>query len=321
MKLIHVIILFLITVSAFSQSQQVTITASRDNTLYENVTGATSNGKGDYMFTGRTGEPTLRRALVRFTLAGNIPSIAYITSVSLKMYMSKTISGAVTVNLYKLNSDWGEGISNANGSEGTGAPSSTGDATWIHKFYNTSLWSAPGGDFSSISSGALSVASVGSYTWPSTPQLTADVQDWLLNPSTNFGWILIGNETVSSTAKRFNTRENPDTTKRPMLTVTYTVPSGIITEPGVPENYSLSQNFPNPFNPVTSIRYSLKSPGYVTLKVYNILGEEVSAPVNGFQNAGNYRIEFNGNDLAGGTYFYRLINGEFTDVKRMELVK
>jgi hypothetical protein len=89
----------------------------------------------------------------------------------------------------------------------------------------------------------------------------------------------------------------------------------------LPDKYMLSQNFPNPFNPETNINYVLKNDGYVNIKIYNILGNEITTLANGFKEAGNYIINFNGSNLPSGIYFYKMISGGFTDVKRMILIK
>ncbi len=89
----------------------------------------------------------------------------------------------------------------------------------------------------------------------------------------------------------------------------------------IPENYSLSQNYPNPFNPTTQIDFSIPVSGLVTLKVYNILGQEVATLMNGEMKAGNYRVEFSTDNLSSGTYFYKLTAGSFTSVKKMLLLR
>jgi N-acetylneuraminic acid mutarotase len=89
----------------------------------------------------------------------------------------------------------------------------------------------------------------------------------------------------------------------------------------VPDNYSLGQNYPNPFNPSTKITFDLKSKGFVTLTVYNILGKEVSTLVNEYKNAGSYSVDFNASSFASGVYFYRIQTGDFTDTKKMMLIK
>ncbi|MEO8446217.1 MAG: S8/S53 family peptidase, partial [bacterium] len=90
---------------------------------------------------------------------------------------------------------------------------------------------------------------------------------------------------------------------------------------GLPETFSLSQNYPNPFNPVTIINYQLPVNSSVKIRIYDVLGKEVMTLVDQKLNAGKYSVEFNGNNLASGAYFYRLEAGEFTDIKRMILLK
>jgi len=113
------------------------------------------------------------------------------------------------------------------------------------------------------------------------------------------------------------------------LTVKYSQPIGITpisTE--VPEGFSLGQNFPNPFNPVTNIGLRIARFGFVSLKVYDITGKEAAVLVNENLGVGTYNVDFDASQLASGTYFYRLVVGDntnngvsFTDVKKMILVK
>ncbi|MGE5436167.1 MAG: T9SS type A sorting domain-containing protein [Syntrophothermus sp.] len=85
--------------------------------------------------------------------------------------------------------------------------------------------------------------------------------------------------------------------------------------------YSLSQNFPNPFNPSTTIKYQLAEKNIVELKVFNYLGEEVTTLVNAFQEEGNYEIKFNSKNLSSGLYFYTLSAGGYSETKKMILIK
>lgn len=89
----------------------------------------------------------------------------------------------------------------------------------------------------------------------------------------------------------------------------------------IPKLFSLSQNYPNPFNPVTNIKYQIPINTFVTVKVYDILGKEVKTLVNEFKSVGNYSVLFDASSLASGIYFYKMSAGEFSDVKRMVLVK
>ncbi|MDD5360508.1 MAG: T9SS type A sorting domain-containing protein [Ignavibacteria bacterium] len=96
---------------------------------------------------------------------------------------------------------------------------------------------------------------------------------------------------------------------------------GISSPVTTPVAYALSQNFPNPFNPTTQIKYSIRTNGLVTIKVYDILGKEVTTLVNEVKNAGTHIIDFNGANLSSGTYIYKMESNGFTDVKRMILIK
>ncbi|MFZ1323299.1 MAG: T9SS type A sorting domain-containing protein [Ignavibacteria bacterium] len=89
----------------------------------------------------------------------------------------------------------------------------------------------------------------------------------------------------------------------------------------LPTEYTLSQNFPNPFNPVTKINYELPSSGLVTLKIFDLLGKEVATLVNEKMEAGRYSAAFNGSNLASGMYFYKITAGEYSAVKKMVLIK
>ncbi len=91
----------------------------------------------------------------------------------------------------------------------------------------------------------------------------------------------------------------------------------------VPLEYKLNQNYPNPFNPTTKINYELKNAGFVSLKIYDLLGRELAELVNEVKDAGRYTIDFNSSKymMASGIYFYRITAGEFVDTKRMVLVK
>ncbi len=89
----------------------------------------------------------------------------------------------------------------------------------------------------------------------------------------------------------------------------------------LPLSYSLSQNYPNPFNPSTRIKYSLETQGFVSLKVYNIIGQEVATLVNGFMKAGSHLVDFNASNLASGIYIYQLKSGSYINSQKMLLLK
>ena len=104
-------------------------------------------------------------------------------------------------------------------------------------------------------------------------------------------------------------------------------PSGIETgDPyGNKFTYKLGQNYPNPFNPATVISFELANPGFTSIKIYDVLGREVAAPLKEFRNSGHHEIVFNSSEpglkLSSGVYFYRLESGDFVDVKKMLLIR
>lgn len=89
----------------------------------------------------------------------------------------------------------------------------------------------------------------------------------------------------------------------------------------LPGNFNLSQNYPNPFNPGTVISFSLPSASYSRLTVFNTLGQTIKILYSGFRQAGNYSVTFDAADLPGGIYFYKLDAGQFSQVKKMILIK
>jgi hypothetical protein len=144
-----------------------------------------------------------------------------VTRAELRLRMDRTIAGGVAVALHRVLADWGEAGSNAAAEEGTGAPAQPGDATWERRVFDSDAWTTPGGDFAAASA-TQTVAAAGGYAW-SSPQLAADVQRWLDEPASNFGWIVIADESRSPTAKRFVSREGNPSTARPALIVEFEV--------------------------------------------------------------------------------------------------
>ena len=99
------------------------------------------------------------------------------------------------------------------------------------------------------------------------------------------------------------------------------LPSGINNNTTTANDFILKQNYPNPFNPETNISYELKQKAFVTLKVFDLSGKEVAVLVNGIKSSGSYNVKFSGADLSSGLYFYKLESGEFSEVKKMMLIK
>jgi len=204
----------------------VQLNPSKDNTLYEDATGGTtSNGAGQHFFVGRISQDLRRRGVIAFDIAGNIPAGVMIESVTLTLHASSNRdTPEIQVDLHAALADWGEGDSIADFEEGQGAPAQPGDATWVNTFYPDQLWGSEGGDFADAVTSSAAVSSVGFFTFDSTfdSGLVTDVQQWLDQPDTNFGWIVkASDEFFPMSAKRFDTRENAEPTFQPVLTVTY----------------------------------------------------------------------------------------------------
>jgi hypothetical protein len=210
-------------IPGLASAQLANINPIKDNTLYQYdpAVGDLSNALGQHFFAGETGMGELRRGVLAFDIAGSVPAGSTILGVTLSLNMSRTGSATPrTVELHRILADWGEGTSVAPGEEGTGAPATTNDATWRHRFFDTIFWTTEGGDFSASVSASQSVGPVGTYTWSSS-QMRADVQAWLDDPTSNFGWLVLGDESEIETAKRFDTRESASP---PVLTIQYRPP-------------------------------------------------------------------------------------------------
>jgi len=105
-----------------------------------------------------------------------------------------------------------------------------------------------------------------------------------------------------------------------MFTYSY-IPTGIEQLADGIETYSLSNNYPNPFNPTTKIIYQIPELSFITLKVYDVLGNEVVTLINKEMQTGKYEVEFDATSLSSGIYFYRIQTSSFRDTKKMVLLK
>ncbi|MGQ0629178.1 MAG: DNRLRE domain-containing protein, partial [Phycisphaerales bacterium] len=139
------ILLAVLALPTFAQ-QTITLSAVDDVTLFEEPTGFLANGAGRGIFAGRNGTGLIRRALLKFEVAGALPANAEVLSATLRLRLTRNNNGEQSVKLHRMQTSWGEGTSDAPGQEGGGTPSHVNDATWIHRFYPNSLWARPGGD-------------------------------------------------------------------------------------------------------------------------------------------------------------------------------
>lgn len=232
-------------VSAYAETQA--FQAMKDNTLFEDNHNY-AGGVSSFVFTGPIASGSPRRSLWQFDVS-TIPPGSQVLSVNLRFVVNRADSGsspADVLRLHKLDASWGEGSSDA-GTGGGGTQATPDDATWAYRFYGVAStgvgrvpWQSLGGDFNPNASASLNAGGTGTYTLASTPELRNDIAAWINNPSTNFGWILIGPEGPehSQSVKRIVSRESPASADRPTLTVEFVPP---VTATPVP----LSTNFGN----------------------------------------------------------------------------
>ncbi len=214
----------------------------KDNTIYEGQRGGgnpdnfedNSCGAGTNIFAGNTDDDFARRALLKFNITG-IPAGSTINSVVLTAQVNRERDGdGRTMTMHTLDRDWGESSvefevncdNNAGGGQGDTA--NPGDATWLNSKFQQIGWDTPGGDYAAAASASTLVANGQNETatWDSSvtgnEALVSNVQAWLDTPASNNGWIMIGNETVLKTARRFYSREGATP---PLLTIDFTPPA------------------------------------------------------------------------------------------------
>ncbi len=202
----------------------VALTPVADVTIFEENADA-SDAKSPSLFAGRNNRDAIRRALLRFDVASAVPAGVVVSSATLSLSLTRSNSGFVLASLYSVSAAWSEGTSNAGTPGGSGAAATAGDVTWTRRIYPGTFWLNPGGDTASAASATTLIgSSLTDYVFTTTPQMVADVQGWLDQPATNFGWQLRADETqIAPTAKRFGSRESTDPGLAPLLVLTYDV--------------------------------------------------------------------------------------------------
>lgn len=206
-----------------ARADVLVVEPDRDNTLYETSDGSLSNGAGERLFAGVNDTGFARRTVLRFDLSA-IPPGKFVTQVTLNMHVSKVplLAPSTVFDLHRVTADWGEGPSDAPNEEGGGAPSAPGDATWLHRFYPNDTWAGVGGDYApKVSAQTIAPGVTGPIFWKS-PGLVADVQRWVDDPASNFGWLIKAEDELDNgNAKRFDSREYGGPATRPRLTVVF----------------------------------------------------------------------------------------------------
>ena len=268
----------------------------KDNSIYSESNN--SNGLGQ-LFSGKTGinnGNNNRRALIKFDIS-SIPIGAKITNATLMLNVSQVSfgAGAENYNIYQLTKDWGEGSSNS--VLGTGATAIAPDCTWSDATLGTSLWTTQGGDFSATSLSSLNITGTGNYTFLSNSNFVNTVQNWLDNSSINFGVILIGDESISNSARKFGSK---DLGVSPILSVQWTNP--LSTEEFAYHDFKIS---PNPAKDFIQVKFS-ETISNIQIDIYNVLGKQMysklytsNTPINiSYLNTGLYFLKVSSDGIA-----------------------
>jgi hypothetical protein len=201
------------------RAASTTLTPSADATLFE-VNPGNSAGGDSFFISGTTQNRTRNRALLQFDIASAVPAGSQITSVGLQLEVTRVPGDGFEASLFGLHlalRPWGEGNTIVDDNMGgLGAPAAPGDATWLDRFHDSMQpWTVPGGaagiDYKTDFSGSVFLFATDVYQVEGTPDLVADVQSWLDNPGSNFGWMLISSsEEIPFTARRFASSEDPN---------------------------------------------------------------------------------------------------------------
>ena len=200
------------------------LTPVKDNTLYEDFFGGLSNGAGNRLFMGKIQGGQIRRGLLEFDFSG-LPHGATAVSAELELIIYNIPPGTAQLgdaSLHPVLNAWGEAGSNGSGG---GASAQTGDATWLHREFDTVLWDQAGGDFDSASTSTSFNGTDTIIFFANDPDTVADINGWIQQPSLNHGWLLMGDETNNGNVRSVGSRESNDP---PVLSIEYYLPADLI---------------------------------------------------------------------------------------------
>ena len=294
----------ILLISSLVHSQiTTTLSPSKDNSIFSENTN--SNGQGS-LFSGAISNGNSRRALFSFDLS-SIPAGAVITDVSLELTITRSRSSNTPYTLHRVTTDWGEGASLATGQGGLGATAQAPDATWQDAMLGTVTWNTAGGDFDAASSSTTQISSNDVVATFTGTDLVQDIQNWVDGVNSNFGWILIGDESGSRNASRFDSREG---TAPPQLTVTYN-DTASVSQSSLNELVTVS---PNPANDFLQIDIT-QNTHPIDFEIYDLLGHRVFEDRRAGESS--YRFNFN---LPSGVYILKIANNH-KHVSRKFIVK
>jgi hypothetical protein len=292
--------------SLSSQSTELKITSSMDNTIFKNL--ELSNGIGEYIFAGTTDKGVVKRALVQFDLT-DMPTGLAVDSAFLILKTVKVKPESTILSVYRVLTEWGEGTSSAEEGDGKGAPATAGDATWTHAKFPTVPWLKGGGDYELITS-AEDTVSLGADAVFGSEKLTLDVNYWLQNSTKNFGWIVVGDELNNATSTKFGSRDNNDNLQWPVLLLyfqgTNSVPEEILPQPEMLLFHSSNTHSLTAVNPY--------KPGNALIEIFSITGSRLWSSKLNLISGNN---TFSAGNLETGIYLYRIsLNGK-TDAGKL----
>lgn len=196
--------------------------AVEDATLYSNDTDGNSGGHTGF-FAGRTGVGSNLRGVIRFDTSGIDPSFM-VTEATLELTVEMATGTADTHSLHRVTASWVEGTGAGVGTGGgAGGTVVNGAVTWASREHPSVAWGTPGGDFEPVASASAAGLDVGeTAVWSDSTTgdgMVADVQGWVSDPSSNFGWLIKGEETTNATARRYTSSEGTGSPPRLILTV------------------------------------------------------------------------------------------------------
>ncbi len=195
------------SIACVAHADLVSLEATRNATLYQSADGSLANGAGQYCFAGRTNGDLIRRGLLQFDVFSAIPVGATITNARLTLNITQANGGDRVVTVNRAMNSWTTGASDPTGTESSGAPALLNDTTWLYRTANGAggglAWDNVGGDYSAFFSASLLTTTTGLQTWSSLGLLN-DVRLFAVDPAQNFGWFLLGDESIVGTTRRFD---------------------------------------------------------------------------------------------------------------------
>ncbi|MEM7514255.1 MAG: T9SS type A sorting domain-containing protein, partial [Bacteroidota bacterium] len=284
------------------------LSPEKDNTLYENAEGNTSNGKGDFLFIGRnnTASESIRRTIIQFDLSG-ISQDQMVESASLLFVINRTNDNILApASLHLVSTEWGEGDSDAPGSESGGDTAAVNDVTWLFAKFDSVAWENTGGDFEETPTATDTLMNSSEVLQFSSEAMATQINDAIANGQGSISWIVIGDESRNQSARKLVSRENAEEADRPSLTLSFSPTTSI-------DEIALSKRVRIYPNPVSSsqvfIEAQLTGIQDVSIRVKNLIGKTVYSTALPKQS-GEISAAIAVDKLPGGIYFVSISTAE-----------